>query len=97
MQGQPCGDVMWRRRGGEAEAEEAVGMCGGRGVRSSKVTSTKTLVFNPEGGVTQLILHGLWYVAGTSTDPPKRHLTLRECIECCGTLLGRNPYPRTSM
>ena len=56
-------------------------MCGARGVRSSKVTSTKTFVFNAEGGVTQLIRHGLWYVAGTSTDPPKRHLTLRECID----------------
>jgi len=67
----------------EGEAEEAVGvgMCGARGVRSSKVTSTKTFVFNAEGGVTQLIRHGLWYVAGTSTDPPKRHLTLRECID----------------
>jgi len=50
-----CGDVA--TEGGEAE--EAVGMCGARGVRSSKVTSTKTSVFNAEGGVTQLIRHGV--------------------------------------
>ena len=79
LQGQACGDAADAATEGR-EAEGAGGMCGARGVRSSKVTSTKTSVFNAEGGVTQLILQGLWYVAGTRTDPPKRHLALRECI-----------------
>lgn len=86
--------VMWRRSGAR---RRQLGMCGVRGIRSSNVTSTNTLVFNVECGVMQLILQGLWYVAGTSTDPSKRHLTLRLLSGFSDGLLGRKPTPRTSM